>query len=95
MATKKDVFGGVLTGFELNEIINTYFLSFLFLIFFTITIANNTTAIKRSGPVHTYKPNGISITRFKRFIMLPINKQIDAISCTMLVFFIVYSPLRY
>jgi hypothetical protein len=52
----------------------------MFLICLTITIANNTTEIKRRGPVHTYKPNGISVTRFKRFIMLPINRQIAAIS---------------
>ena len=96
---QKSYFCAFLFGFELTRFnhgiaVNVYFLSLLLLICFTITIANSTTATKRSGPVHTYKPIGISMMRFKRFIMLPINKQIEAISCIMLIFFIVYSPSR-
>ena len=101
----KKIFSPFLFGFELSRPhhakgVYVYFLSLLLLICLTRTMANNTIETQRSGPVHTYKPNGISIIRisiirFKRFIMLPISKQIYAISCIMLIFFIAYSPSRY
>ena len=68
-------------------------LLFLYLICLTKTIANKITETNSRGPVHTYKPKGISIIRFNKFIMLPVNKQIDAISCKIFTFFI-KTPFR-
>ena len=46
------------------------------------------TEIINKGPVDTYTAKGISKQIFKRFITLPTNKQIDAINCNTLTFFI-------
>ena len=51
---------------------------------------NKITDIKRRGPVQKQSANGISINRFNRFIILLINKQMEAISCKIFTFFISY-----
>ena len=56
---------------------------------------NNTTETKRSGPVHTYNPNGISIIKFSKLIILPMSKQIDAINCKILTFFMKQPPFFF
>jgi len=53
------------------------------------------TEIINKGPVDTYTAKGISKQIFKRFITLPTNKQIDAINCNTLTFFISSPPWLY
>ena len=69
---------------------NYFCLFFLSFICLTMTMPNKITDVKRSGPVHTQSANGISINKFNRFIILPINKQMEAISCKIFTFFISY-----
>ena len=69
---------------------NYFFLFFPFFICLTMTMPNKITDVKRSGPVQTQSANGISINKFNRFIILPISKQKQAISCKIFTFFISY-----
>ena len=67
---------------------------FLFFICLTMTTPNKITDIKRRGAAQTWSANGILINRFNKFIILPINKQMEAMSCRIFTFFILCFPLR-
>ena len=67
---------------------NYFFLFFLFFISLTMTIPYKIADVKRSGTAQTSSANGISINFLNRFILVPISKQMEAISCKIFTFFI-------